>query len=118
MFSKFSNEQSIQRSKLDWLIAGACALLAVIGCLIVISAVDGLGFSARVIRTQLLAVILAGGAFMFGWLFNYQVYNEQYKTLYACIIALLSAVLVFGVVQRGSNAWLSFGFFNPQTADN
>ncbi len=117
MFSKFSNDQTIKRRKLDMIIAVCVALLTAVGFMIVISAVNGLSYGAAVIRTQYIALPVAVGAFIFGWLFNYQIYNEQYKSLYGFIIALLAAVLIFGVVQRGSNSWFKLGIISIQPAE-
>ncbi len=118
MLSKlYTSEQSIKRRKLDYVILACVSLLAAVGFFIVLSAVSGLSYGAGVIRTHLIALPVAAGAFIFGWLFNYQIYNEQYKTLYALIIAMLIGVLIFGVVSRGSNSWFRLGFISLQPAE-
>ena len=118
MLSKlYTSDQSIKRRKLDYVILACVSLLTAIGFLIVLSAVSGLSYGSGVIRTHLIALPVAAGAFLFGWLFNYQIYNEQYKTLYGLIIALLIGVLIFGVVSRGSNSWFRVGFISLQPAE-
>ena len=77
----YTPEQSIKRRKLDYIILAAVALLAATGFFIVLSAVSGLSYGAGVIRTHLIALPVAAGAFIFGWLFNYQIYNEQLQHL-------------------------------------
>lgn len=113
----YTSEQSIKRRKLDYIILAAVSLLAAIGFFIVLSAVSGLSYGAGVIRTHVIALPVAAGAFIFGWLFNYQIYNEQCKVLYGIILAMLAAVLVFGVVSRGSNSWFKLGFISLQPAE-
>lgn len=118
MFGKGNqNEQQIRRRNLDYVLAGAAALLSLIGFSVIISAVSGLGFAVDVVRTHLIALPIAFCAFMFGWLFNYQIYSEQYKALYVFILLLLGAVLLFGVVMRGSNSWFRFGFISFQPTE-
>lgn len=116
MFAKFS-EQSIKRRNIDLSILISLIILSATGLMIVISAVSGLSFGPDVIRTHLIALPVAASAFVFGWLFNYQIYNEQNKVLYAGIIILLLGVLLFGVVQRGSNSWFKLGIISLQPAE-
>ncbi|MDR1683848.1 MAG: rod shape-determining protein RodA [Elusimicrobiota bacterium] len=113
MFQK----QSSKRKNIDLPLLFCVLILALAGFMIVVSAVSGLSFGAVVIRKHLIALPVAVSAFLFGWLFNYQIYNEQWKTLYAAVIALLAAVLVFGVVQRGSNSWFNLGFLSLQPSE-
>ncbi len=113
----YTSEQSIKRRKIDYIILAAVSLLSALGFFIVLSAVSGLSYGAGVIRTHLIALPVAAGAFIFGWLFNYQIYNEQYKILYGFILALLAAVLAFGIVSRGSNSWFRLGFISLQPSE-
>ncbi|MBQ4493142.1 MAG: hypothetical protein II972_00855, partial [Elusimicrobiaceae bacterium] len=88
MFSK-DNNQSMKRSSIDFVILASVILLAMIGFAIVFSALSTSPLGQSVFRTHLIALPIAAGAFVFGWLFNYQIYAEQYKKLYLFIIALL-----------------------------
>lgn len=118
MLSKvYTSEQSIKRSKIDYIILAAVSLLAAFGFLTVLSAVSGLSYGADVVRTHIIALPVAAGAFLFGWMFDYQIYNEQYKALYVIILAMLAAVLAFGIVSRGSNSWFRLGFISLQPAE-
>lgn len=110
-------EQQIRKRDLDYVLAAAVILLSLIGLSVVISAVNGLAFAGDVVRTHLIALPVAFCAFIFGWLFNYQIYSEQNKALYIFILALLGAVLLFGVVMRGSNSWFRFGSLSFQPTE-
>ena len=116
MFNK-DNNQSMKRSSIDLVILVSVILLSIIGFAIVYSALSTSPLGQNVFRTHLIALPIAAGAFVFGWLFNYQIYVEQYKKLYMFIIALLIGVLVFGVTQRGSHSWFRFGLFSFQPSE-
>ena len=108
----FSKDNSTKRSSIDLVLMISVALLALIGFAIVFSALSTSPLGQNAFRTQLIALPIAVGAFVFGWLFNYQIYSEQYKNLYIFIMALLIGVLVFGITQRGSHFWFSFGIIS------
>ncbi len=72
MFGK-DNNQSIKRSSIDFVLMISMALLALIGFAIVYSALSTSPLGQNVFRTQLIALPVAVGAFIFGWLFNYQI---------------------------------------------
>jgi cell division protein FtsW (lipid II flippase) len=93
----YSSEQSIKRRNIDLLMLGAIGVLALFGLVIIISAVSGLSFGPDVVKRHLIALPMAAAAFIFGWMFNYQIYNEQYKAIYIMILGLLGAVLLFAV---------------------
>jgi len=112
-----SSEQSIQRRKIDIIMLVALSVLVTFGLVIIISAVSGLPLGHDIIKRHLIALPLSIGAFIFGWMFNYQIYNEQYKAIYAMIIGLLGAVLAFGIVSRGSNSWFNLGIVSLQPAE-
>lgn len=113
----YSSEQSIKRRKIDLFLLGAVCVLALFGLVIIISAVSGLSFGPDVVKRHLIALPMAAAAFIFGWMFNYQIYNEQYKSIYIMVLGLLGAVLLFGVVQRGSNSWFNLGIISLQPAE-
>lgn len=116
MFSK-NNNQSMKRSSIDFVVLISVSLLALIGFAIVYSALSTSPLGQSALRTQLIALPVAAGAFLFGWLFNYQIYSEQYKNLYIFILALLVGVLIFGVTQRGSHSWFRFGLISFQPSE-
>lgn len=117
MLFKKSGDASLKKRSIDYPLLIAVAILAITGFMIVVSAVSELSFGQEVIRKHLIALPIAAGAFIFGWLFNYQIYNEQWKPLYVIVLLMLTAVLGVGVVLRGSNSWFKLGFISIQPAE-
>ncbi len=113
----FRNISKIKTKRLDLPLLLALIGLCIMGFLTISSAVSGMREMSSIIRTHLIALPIAAGAFVFGWLFNYQIYAEHYKKLYAFVIFLLIAVLAFGIVARGSNSWFRFAGFSFQPAE-
>ncbi len=112
-----NNSSRIKTRKLDWLLIYALIGLCIMGFLTILSAVSGTKEMATVMRTHLIALPVSVAAFIFGWLFNYQIYAEHYRKLYAFVIFLLVAVLAFGIVARGSHSWFRLGGFSFQPAE-
>ena len=105
------------RNRMDSLLLYAMIGLVVLGALCIMSAVNSLSWSNAIVRTHLVALPLGLTAFAVGWSFNYQIYNEQWKWLYAFILALLVGVLLFGSYQRGSRSWFVLPFFSMQPSE-
>ena len=112
-----NNSSRIKTRKLDWLLVYALIGLCIMGFLTILSAVSGTKEMASIMRTHLIALPVSVAAFIFGWLFNYQIYAEHYRKLYAFVIFLLVAVLAFGIVARGSHSWFRLGGFSFQPAE-
>lgn len=108
---------TVRKTKLDKILFGAMAVLALLGLMCIMSAVNTLGFSNAVVRTHLIALPLGFMAFVAAWSFNYQIFDEQWKPLYAIILALLVGVLLLGTYQRGSKSWFVLPFFSFQPAE-
>ena len=105
------------RKRLDnWLLFGMIGLVLV-GALCIMSAVNSLSWANSIVRTHAVALGVGAVAFLIGWSFNYQIYNEQYKPLYGFILALLIGVLLFGSYQRGSRSWFVLPFFSMQPSE-
>ncbi|GHT38969.1 rod shape-determining protein RodA [Bacteroidia bacterium] len=119
MFNINSSDQNIKRTNVDYIFVGAVFLLVFIGTVMVMSAVAGTGLSAQITRTHIIAVPVAFAAFFFGWFFNYQVYQEQWKWLYGLVIVMLILVLIPGIgsYQRGSRSWIMLPFFSIQPSE-
>ena len=113
----FTNNSKMKTRKLDWPLIYALIGLCVIGFLTILSAVSGMKEMSSIMRTHIIALPLSVAAFVFGWIFNYQIYAEHYKKLYGFVIFLLVAVLAFGIVARGSNSWFRVGGFSFQPAE-
>jgi rod shape determining protein RodA len=109
--------QIIKRRKLDYTLLAALFMLITVGFLVVLSAAGGLSFGGEIVHKYIAAVPLAAGAFLFGWLFNYQIYNEQWKAVYVFILTLLATVLFAGTVVRNTSGWFRLGPFSMQPAE-
>ena len=109
--------QNSTRNRIDNILLYAMIGLVILGALCIMSAVNSLSFSNAIVRTHLVALPLGMLAFAFGWSFNYQIYNEQWKYLYGFILALLIGVLIFGSYQRGSRSWFVLPFFSMQPSE-
>lgn len=107
-------KQDIKRSSIDYGLLIAVVLLALIGTVTILSATGG-----SVAPTHLGAVSLGVCAFIFGWIFNYRVFEDRWKLLYAGIIVILVLVLIPGIgsYQRGSRSWFPLGFFSLQPSE-
>jgi len=119
MFNIHLSDQNIKRTNVDYIFVGAVFMLVLIGTVSVMSAVAGTALSAQVVRTHLIALVVAVAAFFFGWLFNYQIYQEQWKWLYGFVIFIFILVLIPGIgsYQRGSRSWIVLPFFSIQPSE-
>jgi len=104
-------------SRMDEVLFWAMIGLVFLGTLCVMSAVNSISLANPVVRTHLLALPIGIGAFVVGWSFNYQIYDEQWKYLYGFILMLLIGVLLFGSYQRGSRSWFVLPFFSMQPSE-
>ena len=111
------NIPGIKTKRLDWPLLYAIMGLCIMGFFTILSAVSGMKEMPSIMGTHLVALPVGIAAFVFGWLFNYQIYAEHYKKLYLFVIFLLVAVLAFGIVARGSHSWFRFGGFSFQPAE-
>ena len=113
----FKPMQAAARSRVDVLLLYAMLGILLLGALCIMSAVNSLSWSNAIVRTHLVALPIGLMAFAFGWSFNYQIYNEQWKYLYGFILVLLVGVLLFGSYQRGSRSWFVLPFFSMQPSE-
>ncbi|MFA5937571.1 MAG: FtsW/RodA/SpoVE family cell cycle protein [Candidatus Paceibacterota bacterium] len=109
--------RGLRKSKMDWVLLGAVAALLTIGTLAILSATVALPAYAHILKTHFIALPLAGVFFLLGWSLNYQIYQDQWKFLYALVILALGAVLFLGVTDRGSRAWFHLPFFSVQPSE-
>lgn len=107
----------LRRTKIDWILLLAMAGLLILGTFSIMSAVNAVSLSNPIVRTHMLALPLGAAAFLLGWSFNYQIYDEQWKILYGVILALLIGVLIFGSNLRGSKSWIVLPFFSVQPSE-
>lgn len=114
----FGNERhELKKNRLDWALAVAAALLAAIGSVSILSSVSGLSFGEHVIRVHLTALPVGLMLFLFGWSAQYQIYQDQWKIFYGCILGLLVLVLVLGSTDRGSRSWFHLGPVSLQPSE-
>ena len=98
------------RSRVDWSLAGAVAILVTLGTLAIMSAALPLPYYPQIVQRHFLALGIGAALFFFGFAFNYQIYQDQAKTLYVLALIMLVAVLFFGHTQRGTRGWVEFYF--------
>lgn len=105
------------RGRVDWILAGAAAGLIAIGTMGILSAASPLPQYATIVQKHLAAIGLGTALFLFGLGFNYQIYQDQSKVIYAFTLAIMVAVLAFGVYVRGQRAWFRLPFFMFQPSE-
>jgi len=105
------------RGRVDWILAGATAVLAAIGTLGILSASIPLPHFGTIVLKHFAAVGLGVVLFLFGLGFNYQVYQDQSKALYAFTMVMMLCVLVIGTHLRGQRAWFRLPFFMFQPSE-
>ena len=93
--------------------------LVLIGTVTILSAVNGVSGLGTVGRTHILALFAGAAAFIFGWAFNYQIFEERWKILYGVVLLVLVLVVIPGIgsYQRGSRSWFVFPFFSLQPSE-
>ena len=92
------------RSRVDAILLYAMIGIVILGALCIMSAVNSLSWSNAIVRTHLVALPLGLLAFGVGWSFNYQIFDEQWKWLYAELyygyrknLGLINAVVARGL---------------------
>lgn len=110
-------EAGMFRGRVDWAMLGSLLGLMCIGSIAILSAASLLPIYGQVLQRHFLA--MAGGMllFLFGLGFNYQIYQDQSKALYAVTIVMMVAVLLVGDLQRGQRAWVHLAFFSFQPSE-
>ena len=99
---------------LDWALIGAVAALCAIGVLMVYSTGQG---NPRLFQSQLYALGLGMIAFLVALSIDYRTLADRSHLIYLGLLALLVAVLLFGVVRGGARRWLPLGVFNLQPSE-
>jgi rod shape determining protein RodA len=113
----FSRQDPAMRGRVDWMLVGAAIGLVALGTMGILSAASPLPNYGPIVQKHFAAVGLGILLFLFGLGFNYQIYQDQAKTLYVFTIAMMLGVLLFGSLQRGQRAWIRFPFFNFQPSE-
>lgn len=103
----------------DWVMVGACALLCLIGVLVLYS----ITFKAESLaapldwRVQLLFIGLGSIALVTMALIDYRVWGRLTTWLYFLSLGLLVAVALTGRSALGATRWLDLGFFQFQPSE-
>ncbi|MFA5140720.1 MAG: FtsW/RodA/SpoVE family cell cycle protein [Elusimicrobiota bacterium] len=105
------------RGRVDWTLVIAVAGLVAIGTMGILSAASPLPYYAQIVQRHFLAVGFGIALFMFGLGFNYQIFQDQAKTLYVLTLIMMTAVLFIGEVQRGTRGWVNLGLFSFQPSE-
>lgn len=105
------------RGRVDWWLIAAIGGLVTLGTVAILSAASPLPHYAQIIQRHFLALGAGMLLFLVALGFNYQVFQDQSKVLYAVILAVLVLVLVMGQVQRGTKGWIRLPFFSFQPAE-
>lgn len=91
--------------------------LLAMGAIAMLSAASPLPYYAQIVQRHFAALFVGVFAFLFGLGFNYQIFEDQAKVVYAVIGALLVGVLVAGSVHKGHRSWFDLPFFSFQPAE-
>ncbi|PCI36986.1 MAG: hypothetical protein COB53_07725 [Elusimicrobia bacterium] len=111
------SEHGFIRVRVDWGLVGAMLGLLAIGTVAILSAASPLPYYSAILQKHFLALGVGTILFVFGMGFNYQIFQDQSKVIYALVILIMIAVLVFGETQRGTKGWLKFPFFSFQPSE-
>ena len=111
------SDRGFIRGRVDWALVGAMMGLLIIGTVGVLSAASPLPYYSAILQKHFLALGIGSILFVFGLGFNYQVFQDQSKTIYALVVLIMIAVLVFGETQRGTKGWINFPMFSFQPSE-
>lgn len=105
------------RGRLDWLLVGSAMALLLVGTAAILSSASPMPHFAQILQRHFLAMCLGTLAFLFGLGFNYQIFQDQSRILYALTLVLMAAVLVAGVTIRGHKSWFRLPYFSFQPSE-
>lgn len=111
------SEYGFIRGRVDWAMVAAMAGLIAVGSVSILSAASPLPYYSSIIQKHFLALGIGAVLFVFGLGFNYQIYQDQAKTIYALVLLMMIGVLILGVTQRGTRGWIQFPFFSFQPSE-
>jgi rod shape determining protein RodA len=105
------------KGRIDGAFVLAILGLVTLGTLSMLSAASPMPYYTGIVQRHFIALALGAVLFLSAWGFNYQVFQDQSKTIYALVIAMMVSVLVIGSTQRGHKAWFGVGFLTFQPAE-
>lgn len=104
--------------KLDWITLVVIFLLIGMGlvALYSVSFVEN-KFEAKYFQKQIIAIVIGIGLMAFLSFYDYRAIDFYSTKLYFAILAVLAAVIFWGVRVRGTVGWIGFGDFNIQPVE-
>jgi len=104
--------------KLDWVIVIVVILLISTGLMALysVSFVE-MNFNSGYLQKQIAAIVIGSAAMLFLSFYDYRAIDFYSTKLYFLILALLAAVIFWGVRVRGTVGWIGFGEFNIQPVE-
>ena len=109
--------ESGMKGRVDWTFVLCAVGLVTMGTIAIMSAASPLAWYLSIVKTHFVAIALGVMLFLFGSSFNYQVFQDQAKALYAVTMFILIAVLLVGTSHKGHKAWIHLGPFTFQPAE-
>ena len=109
--------QSGLSGRVDWTFIFAVSGLIVAGSLAMLSAASTTALYDAILKKHLIALLLGGTLFTLTLAFNYQVFQDQSKIVYAIAILIVAATLILGKISRGQRSWVHFFGFSFQPAE-
>lgn len=103
--------------RMDWALSLSTAGLMLIGTVCILSAASPVPHFHQIVQRHLLAAAVGLAAFLFGFSVNYQIFQDQSRSLYALTLALMVLVLVAGETVRGHRSWFRLPFFALQPTE-
>lgn len=107
----------IRKKVFDWYLFSFVIALIIIGSIAIISSTSMLPAQSRIIRTHFIALFIGIVVMTFFWILNYQIFNDQWKYVYAFSIVILAGLLIFGSIEKGSRSWYRLPFFSIQPSE-
>ncbi|MBI5881614.1 MAG: rod shape-determining protein RodA [Elusimicrobia bacterium] len=102
------------RGRMDWTLALAASGLVVVGTIALLSAASHLPGYHGILQRHFLALTIGIAFFLFGFGFNYQIFQDQSRIIYALIVGVMVVVLFTGTVRRGHRSWFELSFISFQ----
>lgn len=109
--------QSGLSGRVDWTFIAAVSGLIVAGSLAMLSAASTTTLYDSILKKHFIAMALGGTLFTLTLAFNYQVFQDQSKFLYALAVFIVGATLILGRISRGQRSWVHFLGFSFQPAE-
>lgn len=107
----------LKKTRFDWYLFAFALVLIAIGTFAILSSTALLPAQTRIIRTHFLALFVGLIFMLLFWVINYQIFNDQWKYVYAFSIIILAGLFIFGVVDKGSRSWYRLPFFSLQPSE-